>query len=481
MPPAESKPETVPTPHTSQRLLKTERDPYRSVFDGNPVPMLVCEVGTLTVTAANLAAARLHGYSPAELEGRTLFELRRLSDLTSVMLKRAVGHEVALGFGYHSRKDGSLFPVHLSVHPSDFVGRPAWLCVLKSLEELLTPREGEQQRRLFEAVGRVAGGLAHDINNALSVIMSLGSLADSQLPPHSPVHADLSEIRHAAERASGITRQLLSLSRKGPAAPKPMQLNDVVARMEKVLLRLLDDQMSLELSLDPDAPQVLADSSQVERLLVQLVSEARAGGKPGLLRIETRSLALETERGSEPNVVLRVLDDSGSLTPEAAATVTLIDSGSSWLESEPGVGARFVACFPTVRGRPEPRGDAPTETVLVVQDNAHLRKTLRTYFARKGFRVLDADSSLEALRLVEQTPRVDLLLTDFALTDGNGPDLCRALREQLPSLRVLVALGNPAQRAMLRLDERTAAISKPFDLQEFGTLVQRLLEKPDLK
>jgi two-component system cell cycle sensor histidine kinase/response regulator CckA len=463
--------------------LKGERDLYRTVFEQSPLPMLLCDVGTLRVLAANQLAAKLHGVSPELLVGTSLFELRRVSDLTSMMLKRAVGVEVALGLGYHTRKDGSTFPVQLSVHPSELGGRPVWLCVLKSLEEVLSPREGEQQRRLLESVGRLAGGVAHDINNLLSVIVSFGSLAASQLPPESPAQDDLAEIRGAAERATTLTKQLLSLSRKGPATPKPLQINDVVKRLEKLLRRLLEERLSLDLELDPELDQVLADATQLERLLIQLVGEARnASAKGGRLLIETRNVELDGEQGSERQVVLRVYDSGGSLSPELATLSAFIESGTAWLESEPGSGTRFVFCFPSLRStrlagpaNGEPR-KAREETVLVVQDNAHLRKTLRTYFAREGFRVLDADSSLEALRLVEQNTRIDLLLTDFSLSDGSGPELARALREQLPELKVLIATGHPEQRAALREDDRTASISKPFDLREFGELIARLLD-----
>jgi two-component system, cell cycle sensor histidine kinase and response regulator CckA len=464
----------------SQRLLKSDRDPYRSLFDQSPLPMLICDVGTLRVLAANEQAAKLHRASPEQMVGTTLFELRRVSDLTQIMLKRAVGHEIALGFGYHTRKDGTTFAVQVSVHPAEFDGRPVWLCQLKSLEEVLTPRDSDHHRRMLEAIGRIAGGVAHDINNLLSVILSFTSLATSQLPQSSSAQADLGEIRGAAERASSLTKQLLSLSRRGPITPKPLQLNDLVKRLEKQLRRLLEDQVALELSLDPELDQVLADSAQLERLLVQLVSESRSsGGRGGKLTLETRNFVEDGVR----QVVLQLHDDTNSLTPELAALADLGGSGNSWLETEAGCGARFVACFPSlVTPRPGSvtgeRKQRP-ESVLVVQDNPHLRKTLKTYFAREGYRVLDADSSLEALRLAEREPRIDLLLTDFSLPDGTGPELGRALREHLPELKVLIAIGHPDQRATLRADHRTALINKPFDLQQFGELIERLLEASD--
>jgi PAS domain S-box-containing protein len=468
-------------PQASQRLGK--RDPYRAVFDANPLPLLLCDVGTLRVLAANVAAAELHGASAERLEGGTLFELRRVSDLTSIMLKRAVGRELALGFGFHVRPDGTTFPVQLTVHPTDLGGKPVWLCVLKSLESLLAPREGEQQRRLLEAVGRVAGGVGHDLNNLLSVILSFAGLAASQLSSTSPTQRELAEIRGAAERATHLTRQLLSLSRQGPTSPRPLSLNQVVTRLAHLLRRVLDEGTQLVLDLAEELDLVLADAAHVERLLVQLMAETRGSGQPGTVRIATRNVELEAERGTERHVLLRVTTSDGALTVGVAAMPALVESGNAWLESEAGRGAEFVAYFPSVEGDREKRGapaKARRETVLVVQENPHLRKTLRNYFAREGFQVLDADSGLEALRLVETCPTIDLLLTDFVLTDGGGGQLGRALRERLPSLRVLVAIGDPGQRAGVSLDERTAVISKPFDLREFGALIEKLLEQPDL-
>lgn len=470
----------------SQRVLKSDRDAYRSVFDHSPVPMLLCDVGTLAVLAANQLAAKLHLASPEQMVGQSLFDLRRVSDLTSVMLKRAVGREIALGFGYHTRRDGSVFPVQLSVHPSELGGRPVWLCVLKSLEEALAPTADEQQRRLDEAIGRLSAGMAHDVNNLLSVILSFASLAASQLPQLAPARTDLGEICGAAERAAALTKQLLGLSRRTPAAPKPVVLNDTVRRVEKLLRRLLDDHLTLELALEPQLQPVLADSPMLERLLVQLASEARSSSpRGGTLLIETRNVTLDTQAGDGRHVMLRISDSGGGLSAEVATRLFEPIAGTAWLESEPGAGARFVTCFPSLLGdghvsSVEPR-KARGETVLVVQDNPHLRKTLRTYFTREGYSVLDADCSIEAARLAEQATRVDLLLTDFMLPDGSGLELGAALRLGHPQLKVLVTVGYPEQREAVPEDDRTATISKPFDLRQFGELIERLLEPQALR
>lgn len=475
----EPDPEPAAGTRASERVLKSDRDPYRGVFDHGPVPMLLCDVGTLRVLAANHLAAKLHHASPEQMVGQSLFDLRRVSDLTSVMLKRAVGREIALGFGYHTRPDGSVFPVQLSVHPNELGGRPVWLCVLKSLEEPLAPAVEEQQRRLDEALGRLSAGMAHDVNNLLSVILSFASLATSQLPQLAPARTDLGEIRGAAERAAALTKQLLSLSRKTPAAPRPVVLNDVVRRVEKLLRRLLEDHLTLELKLEPQLPPVLADTPMLERLLVQLASEARSSSpRGGKLSIETRNVTLDTPAGDGRHVMLRVSDSGTGLSSEAASRLVEPLAGTAWIEREPDSGTRFVTCFPSLVGDSlavaEPR-KARGETVLVVQDNPHLRKTLKTYFTREGYQVLDADCSIDAARLAEQAGRVDLLLTDFMLPDGSGVELGAALRLTWPQLKVLVTVGYAEQRAAVPADGRTATISKPFDLRQFGELIEELL------
>lgn len=481
LPPAEPNPE--PGTSTSNHRLKGQREDYRRIFDATPVALLLCEVGTLRVIAANQLAAQLHGASPQELEGSSLFALRRVSDLTAAMLKRAAGQELALGFGYHTRKDGSTFAAQLSVQPIELGAEPLWLCSLKSIDELLNPRESEQQRHLFEAIGRVSGGIAHDINNLLSVILSFYNLASSQLPAGSAVQGDLSEIRGAADRASALTKQLLGLSRKGPTSPKPLQLNDLVRRMEKLLRRLLDERLSLQLKLEPELDQVLADPAHVERLLLQLASEARSSSdRGGCFTTETRHAELDAEPGAGRQVVLSIHDTENSLTAESAALASAADASNTWLETERGSGARFVAHFPSVTGPrssalpPPPVVRPRAETVLVLQDNPHLRKTLKTYFAREGFHTLEAGTCVEAARLAEQAPRVDLLLSDFSLPDGSGTELARALRKRQPRLKLLLAIGHPEQRDALLEDELTAVINKPFDLQQFGSMVRSLLD-----
>lgn len=467
----------------SQRAGRGDRDAYRAVFDASPVPMLVCEVGTLRILAANVRAAKLHGASPELVEGRTLFDLRRLPELTSVMIERAVGRELALGFGYHVRRDGSTFPVQLTVHPSELFGRPAWLCVLKSLEELLAPREAAPRSRVLEAVGRVAGGVAHDLDGLLSIILASGALTASQLPRSSPLQEQLAELRGAAERAARLAKQLLGLARRGDASsPTPLDLNEVIQRAEPFLRRVLDEHVQLELDLAPELDQALADASRVEQLLAQLLAEPR--GSSGKVGIATCNVDLHGPHGAERHVMLRVTDSGDVTRSDVAAWAELLGTGNAWMEREPGAGSRFVVCLPSVRerGGKSSAGSARSrrETVLIVQDNLHLKKTLRTYFAREGFRVLDAESGSQALRIVEQDLDIDLLLTDFVLTDGSGSELNRALRQRLPSLRTLVSIGNAEQGATLKLDERTALISKPFDLREFGALVERLLAQPDL-
>lgn len=365
--------------HTSQTLRKSARDAYRAVFDQSPLPMLICDRVSLEVLAANELAARLHGSTPDELVGVSLFQLRRVSDLTPVMLKPASGGELSPGFGYHLKPDGSLVPVQMSVHAREFEGRPAWLCVLTSLDETLRPNEAEAKRRMFELVGRIALGTAHDLNNQLSVILSFTSLLSGQLVEPDTAQSDLGEIHEAAERATTLIRQITSLTRRNPVAPRPLPLNELVQRLDQLLRHLLDDSISLTTRLEPNLEPVLAEAGQLERLLLHLVASAGdALSAGGSIALETKNVELDNPSGLAKYVMLSVsaapgpsvglaveegarfcgaafaapgqiaFEMAGTAAGLAAASSIVKQSGGTfWVETDALGGARFVACLPS--------------------------------------------------------------------------------------------------------------------------------------
>lgn len=493
--------------------VREPRDRYRVLFDENPIAMLLCDVGTLRIVRANQRAAALHGMTAAELEAITLADIRSLPEHVPAALRRQTKRELHLGFGFHRRQDGTQLPIQMVVHPTHFEGQPAWLCMLRDLSDVLELSEESQHARSLEALGRLAGGIAHDFNNLLSVILSYTSLLGSQVTPDSPMATDIHEVRVAAERAAVLTKQLLALSRRQPVEPKPLDLNAAVRRMESMMRRVLDERIKLEVDLAPNLHAIMGDVSQIERLILNLVTNARdAVGPGGLIKITTRNT--EAEGGSkgrpQPHVMLSVSDTGVGISPEIRARVfepffstkggdrgtglglatvsSVVEQckGSIWIESEPGRGTSVVMSFPSCN-QPEEAEEvidvipikrrANDEVVLVVEDNDHLRRTMRSFFTREGYMVLEATNGEEALRVAEAfDDDIDLLLTDLVLPGMGGVDLAARLSAAQPDLKVLYASGYVDNAALYPRGPNSAFVAKPFDLASFSRLVRNLLD-----
>jgi two-component system cell cycle sensor histidine kinase/response regulator CckA len=278
MPGAPEGRDTAGVTPTLERSTREPRDRYRSLFEDSPIAMLICDVGTLRILLANRRAAELHGTKPSELELMTLGEIRSLPEHVPSSLRHPTRGEVYLGFGFHRRAGGGEVPVQMVVYPTHFDGQHAWLCMLRDLDTVLAVSEDEKRSRSLEALGKLAGGIAHDFNNLLSVILSYTSLLGAQVAPDSPMSTDIQEVRVAAERAAALTKQLLALSRRQPNDPKPLDLNGTVRRMENMLRRVIDERIELRVDLGPDLHTILADASQIERLILNLVTNARSEG-----------------------------------------------------------------------------------------------------------------------------------------------------------------------------------------------------------
>jgi len=526
MPGAPEGRDTAGVGHGHERTAREPRDRYRALFDDNPIPMLICDVGTLRILRANRLAAELHELSPSELELMTLGQIRNLPDHVPSALRRQTRHELPrhelhLGFGFHRRAGGSQVPVQMAVHPTHFDGQPAWLCMLRDLSDLSSVSEDNQHSRTLEALGKLAGGIAHDFNNLLSVILSYTGLLGAQLAPDSPMLTDIQEVRIAAERAAVLTKQLLALSRRQPNDPKPLDLNATVRRMENMMRRVIDERIELRVDLAPDLHAIMADASQIERLILNLVTNARdAVGPGGVISIQTKNTDLD-EMGAggrlppRPQVMLSVSDNGIGISPELRARVfepffstkgrdhgtglglatvaTVVEQckGSIWVESEPGRGTRFVMCFPscTLDEKAEEIPDmlplkrrANNEVVLVVEDNDHLRRTMLSFFMREGYSVLEANNGEEALRVAAGCRKnIDLLLTDLVLPGMSGVDVAARLCAERPDLKVLYASGYVDNAALYPKGPNSAFVAKPFDLATFSRMVRMLLDGGEIE
>ncbi|HWZ88911.1 MAG TPA: ATP-binding protein, partial [Polyangiaceae bacterium] len=360
----------------------------------------------------------------------------------------------------------------------DARGEPfAFATVQHDMREMKSLEAHLRQMQRLEAVGRLAGGIAHDFNNILSVILSYSTILLRELPPGTTSAEDVQEIHTAGERAARLTRQLLAFSRRQVLELRIVDLNDVVTGMEKMTCRLLGEDIVLKTSLCFPLGKVKVDVGQLEQVILNLALNARdAMPKGGVLTIATDN-AEEPLRGPEarPTVVLSVSDTGAGMDeatrqrafepffttkPQGKGTglglatvfgVVEQSGGRISLSSEVGRGSTFVIHLPRcdeapppprVSVRPEKKSAPETETILLVEDEAQVRKLIRGVLSSAGYRVLDAGDPLQALRLSEDfNGEIQLLVTDVVMPTMNGRELAELLKRTRQQTKVLYLSG----------------------------------------
>jgi two-component system, cell cycle sensor histidine kinase and response regulator CckA len=340
-----------------------------------------------------------------------------------------------------------------------------------------------RQAQKMEAIGRLAGGIAHDFNNLLSVILGYSGLLTEGLPPGDPLRCDLEAIHEAGVRATDLTRHLLAFSRQQVLKPRPLDLSVVVAGMQTMLRRLINEDVELRWLAGPPLPKIMADAGQLEQVVMNLALNARdAMPSGGTLTIETSAVELGGRRDpqlldAQPGqyVMLAVSDTgvgmdkatqarifepffstkgAGKGTGLGLATVFgIVTQSEGMLEvhSEPGKGTTFRAYFPAtsgprlVRSSLPPRPEASSggvETILLVEDEPLLRQLGCTILRKRGYNVLDAKDGVDALLVAEQhAGTIDLLLTDVVMPRMGGRPLAEKLLAIRPEVKVIYMSG----------------------------------------
>jgi PAS domain S-box-containing protein len=388
----------------------------------------------------------------------------------------------------------------------------------KRMEEALRASEDQlRQSQKLEAIGQLAGGVAHDFNNLLTVIGGYSSILLGKLPPESPYRGSIEEIKKAGDRASGLTRQLLAFSRKQILQPKVLDLNLVVTDLEKMVRRLIGEDIDLLTLTYPVLGKVKADPGQIEQVLMNLIVNARdAMPKGGKLTIETRNVVIsedyaqrhattagryvmlgvsDTGCGIDPEVKPRVFEPffttkgSGKGTGLGLATVYGIvrqSGGNIWVYSEVDRGTTFKIYLPrvdealegedTTISRTVPQG---TETVLLVEDEEQVRAILKHILEDQGYCVLSASNGEEALTISQDLGReIELMITDVVMPQMSGRELAERVLELRPMLPVLFMSGY-TDDAIVRhglLDQKLNFIQKPFDSAGVARKVREVLD-----
>jgi signal transduction histidine kinase/ActR/RegA family two-component response regulator len=387
-------------------------------------------------------------------------------------------------------------------------------------EALRQSQEQLRQAQKMEAVGRLAGGIAHDFNNLLSAILSYSEMVMTDLPEAHPSREDLEQIRQAGARAAELTQQLLAFSRRQLLQLRPLDLNTVVAGVDRMLRRVIGEDVVLQTVLAPDIRSTRGDAGQLEHVLMNLAVNARdampAGGTLTItttdLDVGEAGLATWPELSPGRYVTLAVRDTGAGMTPEVQerifepffttkpvghgtglglSTVYGIvaqSGGQVFVRSAPGAGSTFTICLPVHTAEAEPTVASPpprpvhggAETVLLVEDELLVRQLTHEILRRSGYQVLEASDGAEALRLLGDHPgRIDLLLTDVVMPGMNGGELAHRMRSVRTGIRVIFmsAYSSEAVANHGVLSPGAAFLQKPFTIEELVARLRDALER----
>ena len=481
-----------------------------------------------SILTFNPACERLFGYRPNEVIGRNVKMLmppvyaehhdgylgnyRRTADRKII----GIGREV-LG----QRKDGTVFPIYLSVGEAKQEDKAVFVGIINDLTERRETEEQLRRSQRMEAIGQLTGGIAHDFNNLLAIV--LGNL---ELLLEAPSLSDdtrelATEAKNASERGAELVRRLLAFARKQQLEPRPIGLNERFTEIAQLLQRTLGEAVQIQIRGAEDLWPALADPTQVDDAIVNLAINARdAMPDGGTLTIETANVILDQDYADQhldvtsgEYVLLAVSDTGIGMTPAIAARAlepffttkpagkgtglglsqvygfVKQSGGHVSIYSDPGHGTTVKLYLPRSRSGSDSamtdrEGSAAalrgTESILVVEDNPDVRKLVRRQLTELGYRVQEASNGPQALRLLRSPVVFDLIFTDIVMPEGmTGYELARLARERRPEQKILFTSGYTALGAAQH-DEGAAGtlLSKPYRKRDLAYCIRVALDEP---
>lgn len=476
-----------------------------------------------TILTWNRGARRIYGYTAEHIAGKpiaALFAPDSLDTLSQAMQIVRQGRSVDRYETRGSTADGRSIEVAFSMSPilkedRDLEGISA---IIRDITDLKTLEKELLLAQKMEAIGRLAAGVAHDFNNLLTVINGYSTLLLSRLSESDSMSAPLAQINRAGERAASLTRQLLAFSRKQILQPRVLDLNGIVADMNRMLQRLIGEDIDLVTVLDPNLGRIKADPGQIEQVVMNLVVNARdAMPKGGKLTIETANLELQetvTRRHfsvSPGSYVTLTITDSGigmnqetqarifepffttksqgegtGLGLSTAYGIVSQSGGAIIVYSELGHGTSFKIYLPRDHEAPQ-RTKAPkaitdsrgSETILVVEDEAAVQALVCTVLEGQGYTVLRAGNGAEALQVCERhAGAIHLTISDVIMPELSGGDLAASLMALQPAMKILFMSGYTDTAIVHHgvLKPGTAFLEKPFGPETLARKVRQVLD-----
>jgi two-component system, cell cycle sensor histidine kinase and response regulator CckA len=504
-----------------EESLRESEDRFRAVADNITSAIYIHDGQRMLYV--NPACEEISGYSRQELMERVSFWDMVHPGFRAMVQERAQARFEGRPVPSHYEfkivvKDGSERWLDFTASRIQFEGRTAILSTAVDTTERRTLEEQLRQALKMEAVGRLAGGVAHDFNNLLTVIKGHSELLLDTLDRRDPMRAEVEEVQKAAERAAALTRQLLAFSRQQVLAPQVLDLNVVVANVDRLLRRLLGEDIELHAVLESSLARVKADPGQIEQVILNLAVNARdAMPRGGKLTVETANAVLDETYARErvevkpgAYVMLAVSDTGTGMDPETCSHIfepffTTKDptkgtglglstvygivkqsEGHISVYSEPGIGTTFKIYLPQADATEESlpaqpaaaASDTGSETILLVEDEDGVRGLVRQVLKRKGYSVLEARDGGEALLTCEHFHEpIHLLLTDVVLAHMSGRELAERLSALRPEMKVLYMSGYTDDAIVQHgvLSQETAFLQKPFTTDALARKVREVL------
>jgi len=514
----------------AEKSLRETEQKFQRVYD--EAPFGCHELNTEgQITRVNRKELAMLGYTAREMLGRPVWRFVLEEEMTRRIILAKLSGDVSFHETFertYRRKDGTTLPV-IAQDRIVWEKRRKITGIRSTLEDITERRRAEEvlrkseeqlrQWQKVEAIGRLAGGVAHDFNNLLMTIKGCSELLLGEFDEHDLRREEVEEIRKAAERATSLTRQLLAFGRRQVLLPQVLNLNDIVENMNRMLSRLIGEDIQLLTVLGPDLWPVKVDPGQIEQVLMNLAVNGRdAMPRGGKLTIETANKELDEDYARrhvavKPGayVLLAVSDngcgmdketqshlfepffttkEQGKGTGLGLSTVYGIikqSGGNIWVYSELGQGTSFKIYLPTVEEEvetyktaalfsPPPGG---TETILLVEDEEAVRTMISKVLQSGGYTVLEAQHGVEALRVCKKhSGPIHLMISDVVMPQMSGRELAGRLALRRPEMRVLYISGYPDNAIVHHgvLETGTAFLQKPFTLNALEYKVREVLD-----
>jgi two-component system cell cycle sensor histidine kinase/response regulator CckA len=492
----------------AEEELRKSEERFSKAFHSSPLAIVISTEAEGRYVDVNESFLRMVGHERADVIGHTASDLmfwQQPSQRINLVRQLQELGAVTDACIQYKTSTAEIREAKMSWVKIEVEGQPCLLAFIRDITDRLRLEAQFRQAQKMEAVGRLAGGVAHDFNNMLSVIIGYTDLSADLIAPESPVKTYLEQIKRASERATLLTRQLLAFSRQQVIFPRVLNLNEVVNNVTTMLLRMVGDNISV--SFRPTTPigSIKADPGQIEQILMNLVVNAKDampdGGEiiiqTGHAELDERYVSRHAGFHTGQHVVLTVgdtgcgMDESvkakifepffttkgiGLGTGLGLSTVYGIvtqSNGNILVDSQPGKGAAFKIYFPRIAAeaeQPMPAREvdetpAGSETILVVDDDDAVRKVTASLLVSAGYQIIEASNAQKALEIMKASgPEIDLLLTDLIMFGKSGSELFEHAKVIRPDLRSLFMSGYTGDLAALRrglISERTF-LAKPF-------------------